>query len=126
MVTIVAKSLNIDVSNFTRTVECSYFTKQAFVRGEMVDSSFRLIPAHTRSYWRGLAPPPSAEKSSSEDGAESTPNKVSQGSSVSFTTDKLSTLSDLSLCQPRSAPRDLPQAPVGLLLMDSTVHRSTR
>ena len=70
VVTIIAKSLNVDLTNLARTVKCSFFTKQAFVRGEMLDSSLKLIPAHTRSCWRGHAPPQSVEKSSSEDGAE--------------------------------------------------------
>ena len=70
MITIIAKAFNVDLSNFTRTIECSYFTKQAFVRGEIIDSAFRLIPANTRSCWRGLAPPPSVEEHSMEEKEE--------------------------------------------------------
>ena len=62
VITIITKAFNVDLSNFTRTVECSYFTKQAFVRGEIIDSAFHLIPAKTRSCWRGLAPPPPVEE----------------------------------------------------------------
>ena len=76
VITIVAKAFNVDLSNFTRTVECSYFTKQAFVRGEIVDSAFRLIPAKTRSCWRGLAPPPPVEEHPMEEKEESDPEEV--------------------------------------------------
>ena len=71
VITIVAKAFNVDLSNFTRTVECSYFTKQAFVRGEIADSAFRLIPAKTRSCWRGLAPPPVEEHPMEEEESDS-------------------------------------------------------
>ena len=37
--------------------ECSYFTKQAFGRGEVVDSSFRFVQARTQSCWHGIACP---------------------------------------------------------------------
>ena len=42
-----------------------------FVRGEIVDSAFRLIPAQTRSCWRGLAPPPPVEEHPMEEEEES-------------------------------------------------------
>ena len=57
MVTIIAKALNINLANYTRFAEHSYFTKQAFIRGEVVDASFRVIPAHSRSCWRGIRRP---------------------------------------------------------------------
>ena len=76
VITIVAKEFNVDLSNFTRTVECSYFTKQAFVRGEIVDSAFRLIPAQTRSCWRGFAPPPPVEEHPIEKEEESDPEEA--------------------------------------------------
>ena len=75
MVTIITKAFNVDFANFTKTVECSYFTKQAFVRGEIVDSAFRLIPAQMRSCWRGLALPP-VEEHSIEEEEESDPEEV--------------------------------------------------
>ena len=71
VITIVAKAFNVDLSNFTRTVECSYFTKQAFVHGEIVDSAFGLVPAKTRSCWRGLAPPPPVHEQHMEEEDES-------------------------------------------------------
>ena len=49
VVTIIAKALNINLDDFTCVVECSYFTKQAFVRGEVVDSLFFFVQARTRS-----------------------------------------------------------------------------
>ena len=55
MITIVAKALNVDLADYTRKVECSYFTNHAFVRGEVVDAGFRLIPTQSRSCWHGLA-----------------------------------------------------------------------
>ena len=48
--TIIAKTLNVNFNDFDRVVECSYFTSQAFVRSEVIDASFCLIPVHTRSY----------------------------------------------------------------------------
>ena len=44
-----AESLNVNVDDFTCVVECSYFTKQAFVRGEVIDATFRLILARSQS-----------------------------------------------------------------------------
>ena len=76
MITIIAKAFNVDLFNFTRTVECSYFTKQAFVRGEIVDYAFRLISAKMRSYWRGLAPPPPVEEHPMEEEEEFDPEEV--------------------------------------------------
>ena len=49
VVTIIIKTLNVKFDDFDRVIECSYFTKQAFVRGEVVDASFCLIPTHTSS-----------------------------------------------------------------------------
>ena len=43
VITIVAKALNIDLADYTRKVECSYFTNHAFVRGEVVDAGFFLF-----------------------------------------------------------------------------------
>ena len=76
VITIVAEAFNVDLSNFTRTVECSYFTKQAFVRGEIIDSAFCLILTQMRSYWRGLAPPPPVEEHPMEEEEESDPEEA--------------------------------------------------
>ena len=76
VITIIAKAFNVDLSNFTRTVECSYFTKQAFVRGEIVNFAFRLISAKMRSCWRGLAPPPPVEEHPMEEEEESDPEEA--------------------------------------------------
>ena len=54
VVIIDAKALNINLENYTRKVECSYFTNHALVRGEVVDTGLRFIPARSRSCWRGL------------------------------------------------------------------------
>ena len=54
VVTIVAKALNINLENYTRKIECSYFTNHALIRGEVVDAGFTFIPARSRSCWRGL------------------------------------------------------------------------
>ena len=43
LITIVAKALNVNLDNYTHFVEHSYFTKQAFVRGEIVDDAFFLF-----------------------------------------------------------------------------------
>ena len=45
VVTIIAKALNVNLANYSLVVEHSYFTKHAFVRGEVVDSQFRFIPS---------------------------------------------------------------------------------
>ena len=76
VITIIAKVFNVDLSNFTRTVECSYFTKQAFVHGEIIDSTFLLIPDKMRSCWRGLAPPPPVEEHPMEEEEESDPKEA--------------------------------------------------
>ena len=70
VVTIIAKSLNINLDDFTRVVDCSYFTKQAFVRGKVVDATFQLILVRSRSCWRGLACPPPVVKEQVEDEQE--------------------------------------------------------
>ena len=49
VVTIIAKALNINLENYTRKVECSYFTNHALVRGEVVDAGFTFILARSRS-----------------------------------------------------------------------------
>ena len=49
VVTINAKALNVNLANHPRVVEPSYFTKHAFIRGEVVDARFGLIPARQRS-----------------------------------------------------------------------------
>ena len=54
VLTIIAKALNINLENYTRKVECSYFTNHALVRGEVIDVALRFIPAHSRSCWRDL------------------------------------------------------------------------
>ena len=70
MVTIIAKALNINLANYTRFAEHSYFTKQAFIRGEVVDASFRVIPARSWSYWQGIRRPPQDEDSEKEEEEE--------------------------------------------------------
>ena len=67
VVTIIAKSLKINLANHPRFAEHSYFTKQAFIRGEVVDASFRVIPARSRSCWRGIRRPPQDEDSKEEE-----------------------------------------------------------
>ena len=47
VVTIIAKALNINLENYTRKVECSYFTNHALVRGEVVDAGYTFIPARS-------------------------------------------------------------------------------
>ena len=70
MVTIIAKALNINLANYTHFAEHSYFTKQAFVRGEVVDASFREIPARSQSCWRGIRRPPQDDDSEEEEAEE--------------------------------------------------------
>ena len=70
LITIIAKALNVNLDNYTHFVEHSYFTKQAFVRGEIVDATFRLIPPHSHSCWRGIAGPPSVEEQQHEESEE--------------------------------------------------------
>ena len=62
LITIIAKALNVNLDNYNHFVEHSYFTKQAFVRGKIVDIAFRLIPPHFRSCWRGIQGPPPVEE----------------------------------------------------------------
>ena len=45
VVTIIVKAFNVNLAGFNRIVKCSYFTKQAFIRGEVVDTAFHPIPA---------------------------------------------------------------------------------
>ena len=40
VVIIITKALNVNLDDYTRIVECSYFTNHAFVRGEVVDAMF--------------------------------------------------------------------------------------
>ena len=76
VITIVVKALNVNLDNYTRFVEHSYFTKQAFVRGEIVDVVFHLIPPHFHSYWRGIqGPPPVEEQQHEEFEEDSTPKE---------------------------------------------------
>ena len=60
VITIIAKALNLELDDFPKVVECSYFTNQAFVRGEVVDAAGQLIPARSRSCWLGVACPSDA------------------------------------------------------------------
>ena len=70
MITIIAKALNVNLANYTNFVECSYFTKQAFVRGEIVDAAFRLIPPNFCSCWRGIQGPPPVEEQPHDESKE--------------------------------------------------------
>ena len=70
VVTIIAKALNVNLANHPRVVEHSYFTKHAFIRGEVVDAQFRVIPARKRSCWRGIRRPPPEEESEEEEAEE--------------------------------------------------------
>ena len=40
------RALNFDFDVVDHVAPCTYFTKQALVRGEVVDASFHFIPAH--------------------------------------------------------------------------------
>ena len=57
VITIIAKAFNVDFAVVDHVAPCTYFTKQALVRGEVVDASFCLVPAYTRSYWKGIPHP---------------------------------------------------------------------
>ena len=57
IITIIAKAFNVDFAQVDHVAPCTYFTKQALVRGEVVNASFRVVPAHTRSYWKGIPHP---------------------------------------------------------------------
>ena len=70
LITIIAKALNVNLDNYTRFVEHSYFTKQAFIRGEIVDAAFRLIPPHSHSCWKGIQGPPPVEEQQHEESEE--------------------------------------------------------
>ena len=70
MVTIIVKSLNNNLTNHPRVVEPSYFTKQAFIRGEVIDVKFHVIPTRKRSCWHGIRRPLQDEESESEDEEE--------------------------------------------------------
>ena len=70
VITIIAKALNVNLDNYTHFVEHSYFTKKAFVRGEIVDAAFRLIPPHSHSCWRGIQGPPPVEEQQHEESKE--------------------------------------------------------
>ena len=62
VVTIIAKALNVNFDDYTRIVECSYFTNHTFMRGEVVDAAFRFNPARSHSCWRGIDAPPPVEE----------------------------------------------------------------
>ena len=75
VVTIVAKALNINLGNYTRKVECSYFTNHALVRGEVVDAGLHFIPARSRSCWRGLPGATRVEEPMEEEEEEEAPEE---------------------------------------------------
>ena len=62
--------MNINLANYTRFAEHSYFTKQAFIRGEVVDACFPMIPARSWSCWWGIRRPPQEEEEAKEEEAE--------------------------------------------------------
>ena len=66
VVTIIVKALDVNLAKYSRLAEHSYFTKHAFIRGEVVDSSFQVIPARSRSCWRGIRRPPQDKDSQEE------------------------------------------------------------
>ena len=70
VVTIIDKSLNVNLTNHPCVVEHSYFTKQAFIRSEVVDAQFRVIPARRRSCWHGIRRPPQDDELESEEEEE--------------------------------------------------------
>ena len=70
VMTIIAKALNVNLANYSRVVEHSYFTKHAFVRGEVVDSAFQFIPSTKRSCWHGIRKPPQDEDSEEDEDKE--------------------------------------------------------
>ena len=79
LITIVTKALNVNLDNYTHFIKHSYFTKQAFVRGEIVDAVFHLIPPHSHYYWRGIqGPPPVEEQPHDESEEESDPEELPQ------------------------------------------------
>ena len=79
VITIIAKALNVNLANYTRFVECSYFTKQIFARGEIVYATLCLIPPHSRSYWRGIQGPPLVEEQPHDESEEeSDPEELPQ------------------------------------------------
>ena len=80
VITIIAKALNVDLSAYTRKVECSYFTNHALVRGEVCDAGLKFIPARSHSCWRGIIkasrvdkPPTTSEYKSKSDSEEELP-----------------------------------------------------
>ena len=75
VITIIAKALNVDLATYTRKVDCSYFTNHALVRGEVYDSNFRFIPAHSHSCWRGITSASRVEESSPPHQVESDPEE---------------------------------------------------
>ena len=79
VITIIDKALNVNLANYTNFVECSYFTKQAFVRGEIVDAAFHLIPPRSHSCWREIqGPPPVEEQPYNESEEEGDPEELPQ------------------------------------------------
>ena len=75
VVTIIAKALNVNLDDYTRIVECSYFTNHAFVRGEVVDAAFRFILIRSHSCWCGIDAPPSVEEPLTSSQPESDPEE---------------------------------------------------
>ena len=57
VITIIAKAFNVAFAQVDHVAPCIYFTKQALVRGEVVDASFRIVPTHARSCWKGIPHP---------------------------------------------------------------------
>ena len=72
VIPIISKSVNVDFDALDRVAACSYFTKQAFVRGEVVDAPFCFIPAHIRSCWKGIPHPHFAGDQDDKDHAQVT------------------------------------------------------
>ena len=57
VITIIAKAFNVDFAAVDHVAPCTFFTKQSLVRGQIVDALFCLVPAHTRSCWKGTPHP---------------------------------------------------------------------
>ena len=70
VITIIAKAFNVDFAPVDHVAPCTYFTKQALVRGEVVDASFHVVPTHTRSCWKGIPHPHFSGAHDEEDHAQ--------------------------------------------------------
>ena len=70
IITIIAKAFNVDFAAVDLVAQCTYFTKQALMRGEVVDASFHLVPAHTHSCWKGIPHPHFAGDQDDEEHAQ--------------------------------------------------------